>query len=170
MYYRKQNLVSPKFAALDIDTTRGFKVVPLFVCDTSWLEVETTDFINDSIRMNPKVGEKLGNYTAVAALSRNIGDKEQRIVISGDADWISNGELGMSRNRIRASNYSLINASFFWLSNEEVPIDVRRPVSPDRDIRIGQSGWGYAEFFLRWLFPILLLGTGLLIWIRRRGR
>ena len=170
MYYRKQNLVSPKFAALDIDTTRGFKVVPLFVCDTSWLEVETTDFINDSIRMNPKVGEKLGNYTAVAALSRNIGDKEQRIIISGDADWISNGELGMSRNRIRASNYSLINASFFWLSNEEVPIDVRRPVSPDRDIRIGQSGWGYAEFFLRWLFPILLLGTGLLIWIRRRGR
>ena len=163
-------LAAPGCCALDIDTTRGFKAVPLFVCDTSWVEVETSNFVDDSVYINPKVGEKLGNYTVVTALSRNIGDKEQRIVISGDADCMSNGELGRGRTGVPASNYSLINASFFWLSNEEVPIDVRRPVSPDRDIRIGQAGWGYAEFFLRWLFPILLLGTGLLIWIRRRGR
>lgn len=170
MQERNQVLASPTFSALECDTTGEYKVVPLFRADSSWVEVETTNFVDDTVALNIAAGEKLDSLLLVAALSRDVNGKEQRIIIAGDADWISNRELGTSRNRIRASNYSLINASFFWLSHEEVPIDVRRPRTSDRDIRLGKSGWAISKPLINWVYPAILLFVGLLIWIRRRGR
>lgn len=163
-------LASPTFSALQCDTSGEYKVVPLFRVDSCWAEVETTNFVDDTVTLNSVAGEKLDSLVLVAALSHDVNGKEQRIIITGDADWISNKELGTSRNRIQASNYSLINASFFWLSHEEVPIDVRRPNTTDREIRLGKSGWAISKPVINWVYPAILLVIGLLIWIRRRGR
>lgn len=163
-------LVSPTFCALKHDAGSKFDFVPLFACKGSWSEVETTDLLNDEVHLNPEVGEKIEDLTLVAALSRQINGKEQRIMIAGDSDWLSNKELNMARSRIKAANYHLINATFFWLSHEEVPIDIRRPNPPDRTITIGKTAWAVAKPLIKWVYPAILLIFGLLIWIRRRGR
>jgi len=170
MKKREYVLASPTFSSLMIDSINKFKVLPLFECDSSWIEVETTNFADDIVNLNPQAGEILGKNILAAALSRNINNKEQRIIITGDADWISNKELGTSRNKIAASNYHFINASFFWLSNNEVPIDVRRPDTTDNKFKLTQSGWQVSSPILKWAYPVLLLIVGLIIMIRRRGR
>lgn len=165
-------LSMPSANALEYQENKGFKVTTLFRTDSvgSWNETETTDFVDDSVKLNPAAGEIEKSYPTVLALSRNIKGKEQKIIVTGDADWMSNGELGMQRNEVRASNYSLIVASFFWLSNGEVPIDMRRDDPIDNSLHLSVAAWVFFGIFLKWGIPLGLLAASLIIWIRRRGR
>lgn len=165
-------LTMPSANGLEYSTDKGFKVTTLFRTDSvgSWNELETTNFIDDSVRLNRAAGELEQSYPTVLALSRKVKGKEQKILVTGDADWLSNGELGMQRGDLRASNYSLIVASFYWLSDGEVPIDMRRDESADTSLHITEGIWAFAGIFLKWGLPAILIVMSLVIWIRRRGR
>ena len=172
MLSRKYVLTMPTAGAITIDPASGFTAKTLFSSDStqSWNELETVNFIDDTIQFNQAANELKQPYPIVAALSRNIAGKEQRIMVTGDADWLSNGELMMNRKDVPASNFSLINGGFFWLSNEEVPIDMRRDPTPDKKLRVGKTFWTYSEFGLKWGFPLSLALIGIFIWVRRKGR
>lgn len=152
---------------------KGFTVTELFKSDTiaSWNELETTDFVDDTIRLNPAVGEVERSYPTLVALSRQLGDREQRIILSGDADCISNGGLASMKTGVKSSNFSLILGGFYWLSDYEAPVDVRRPNPSDTELYVTTSThmslltWG-----LELVLPLLLLLWGILLWIRRKGR
>lgn len=161
----------PTTAGLLFTEDKGYDVKTLFTSDStnSWNELETTNFVDDSAVCNPAVGEIAQPYPVAIALSRKVNNREQRILVTGDADWLSNGELGMSRN-VRAANFTLSNATFSWLSNNEAPIDMRREASTDTSLTIRDKGLKMSILFLRWVLPGLLAAIGLIIWIRRRGR
>jgi len=153
---------------------KGFNVTELLVTDTlggTWNELETTNFIDDTVKINPSLGEKPEASMPVAiALSREIGDKEQKVLVLSDADCISNGEISIRRKGVQAANYNLIMGAFFWMSDDEVPIDVRRPNPPDTKIFLSISGmtvtkWGYAG-----VLPLIMGIFYLLLWIRRKGK
>ncbi|WP_059026218.1 Gldg family protein [Gabonibacter massiliensis] len=162
----------PGAAGLDYVTDKGFEVTPLFVSDTidCWNELQTTNFVDDTARFDPSAGEIRKTFVTGLALIRKIGDKEQKIMIFGDADCVSNGEFSRSRKGIKASNYMIIQGAFFWLSDEEVPIDVRRPPVPDDKIYVGETGAYINKIAFMGVFPFVLLFFALFIWIRRRGR
>jgi ABC-2 type transport system permease protein len=172
MKARGQVLSMPGVSALSFDTSKGFQALVLFRSDStgSWNELETTNFIDDSLQLNAAAGEQEQAQPAVLALGRKVNGKQQKIIVTGDADWLSNGELAMTRNMLSASNFSLINAAFYWMSDGEVPIDMRRPSSIDNDFRIGKEGWSIVTVLLKWGYPVLLVLAGVLIWVRRRGR
>lgn len=172
MYRRRQVVTMPGCVGLNYTTDKGYNVIPLCVSDTldSWNELETTNFIDDTVRVNAAIGEVERSYPTVLALSRQVGGKEQRIIITGDADCISNGEISMQRARVPAANYNLIMGAFYWMSDEEVPIDVRRPTPPDNKIFMKGAGVKVSKWFLMGLFPVLLIAACLVIWLRRRGR
>lgn len=52
----------------------------------SW---KTRDFVNDTVVLNPAVGEIERMFPTALALSRMVGDREQRIMILGNASCIS---------------------------------------------------------------------------------
>ncbi len=163
-------LTMPGAAGLAFDD-KGYQVTTLFRSDSSsWNELETTNFIDDTLICNPKAGEVRQSYPTVLALSRKVNSHEQKIIVTGDADWLSNGELNMSRPKVMSSNYSLINAAFSWLSDGEVPIDTRRAPAIDTSLRIGEKSWAAASFIFKWVLPGLLILAGLITWIRRRGK
>jgi ABC-2 type transport system permease protein len=110
------------------------------------------------------------SWPTAIAMSRKVGDKVQKIIVLGDADCISNGELSISRRGIPAMNYYLVAGSFFWLSDNEVPIDVRRPSFKDRAVKIGNLGMTIWKVVSFGLIPVALTLCGILIWIRRKGR
>ncbi|MDR0765878.1 MAG: Gldg family protein [Odoribacteraceae bacterium] len=172
MYTRRNVVTMPGCVALEYTTDKGFDVIPLLVSDTtdSWNELETTDFIDDTVRLNPAIGEVARSYPTALALTRQVNGKEQRVLIAGDADCLSNGEISIQRARVPAANYNLIMGSFFWMSDNEVPIDVRRPVPPDNELFMTGAGAKVGKWLLMGLFPLLLLASCLFIWIRRRGR
>ncbi len=62
---------------------RGFKVTEILRTDTTgcWNEMETRDFVNDSVILNTVAGEVEAMYPVALALSRKVGDREQRIMI-----------------------------------------------------------------------------------------
>ena len=162
----------PGATGLTYSTDKGFTVTPLFTSDStgSWNELQTPDFVEDTAQLNPELGEIERSYVTSVALSRKVGEKEQRIIIISDADCISNTEIEMMRRGINARNYSFVRGAFSWLSYEEAPIDVRRLIPPDNEVYIEKRGMKITKHAMVEGLPGLLLVLALLIWVRRRGR
>ena len=99
-----------------------------------------------------------------------MGDREQKIVILGDADCISNVELFKSREEVESGNFYIILGSFSWLSDGEAPVDVRRPKSIDNRLFLGKTGVKVTDILFKWFIPIALLIGAIFVSIRRRGR
>lgn len=161
----------PSTSGLVYEGNKGYQVIPLFETDSLvWNELQTTDFVDDSVTLDVTTGEVLQKYVTSVALTRQVGEHEQRIMVFGDADCISNSELGRGRQGVRNANYTLIMGGFYWLSDGEVPIDVRREASQDNDYKVSSATTRFWNVFLAWILPCLMLVTALFIWLRRRGR
>jgi ABC-2 type transport system permease protein len=150
---------------------RGFDVVPVLRSRAgAWLEYETVDLVDGTIECNPAAGERQDEYTVVAAVSRMVGGKEQRIVVAGDADIIANGELTAQRAGMNAQNYAVINGAFRWLSGDRYPVDVGRPEMTDNRILLPVGSRGYVKWFFMGVVPAALLAAGMAIIIRRQRK
>ena len=162
----------PGCTGLAYSEGKGFQVIPMLVSDTigSWNELETTNFVDDSVSLNPVIGEVEKSYPTALVLLRTIGSKEQKIVILGDADCISNGEVSIYRKTVKASNFAVIAGVFYWLSDGEAPIDIRRPVPPDDTVYLSQRAMNGVRIAFMWGYPGMLLLIAVFIWLRRRGR
>lgn len=161
----------PTAQALDYSGVTDFNVTPVLVSDTSaWIETETTDFVDGEFVCSPETGEQKGEYVTLIALDRKVGDKEQRIMISGDADMIANEALTSQYTDISASNYSIINGSFRWLSNEEYPVDTRRADSIDSRIRLPKGCRGWVNWGAMGVFPLCIAFLGIMIIVRRQRK
>ena len=160
-------------SGLEYSPDNGYKVTTFLQTPaTVWNELETTNFVDDTATVNPKIGEVEKAYSTGLALSRKVPgkDKEQRVIIVGDADCISNSGMSERFSGMRTSNFTLIPAAFYWLSDEEMPIDVRRPLPPDNKVYMSGSGISAWTVVFKWVVPILLAVCSVLIWFRRRGR
>ncbi|MDR1414202.1 MAG: GldG family protein, partial [Odoribacteraceae bacterium] len=170
---RRRNRVGFTGAAgLRVTGDAGFTATPLLVTDSvgTWNEVETIDFVNDTARVNPAAGEAEQQFVLALALARQVGEKEQRVMIYGDADFISNGGMAPPRGVYQVSNFTTISGMFDWLSYGTVPIDVSRPFSRDTRFVIGKPAVPYMKIGLLGLFPLLLLAWGALIIVRRKAK
>ena len=166
-------ITMPSAVGLSYVSDKGFKVWPLLQTDSIgvWNETETTNFIDDTVKYNPAAGEKEQTYVTGLGLSRMVGDKEQKIIVLGDADCLGNGELFKIRNEeFESGNYYIILGSFYWLSDGEAPVDVRRPGSRDNKLYISKEGASVLKVTFNWIIPALILVIGLFVWLRRRGR
>jgi ABC-2 type transport system permease protein len=172
MLFRGDVVTMPGCAPLAFEVGKGFEVTPLLesLPKLGWNELETTDFIDDTVRLNPAAGEVERAYPTALALTRRINNKEQKIIIAGDADCFSNGEVAMQRASVPARNYSFIMGAFFWMSDGEAPVDVRRPPTLDTKVFVTPAGMTIHKVALMGVFPFLLLLSCLAIWLRRRGR
>lgn len=173
IHRNKQVVVMPSTVGLQYNAAaaNGYTVKPLFVTDSAgvWNELETVDFVDDSATLNLAAGETVADNMATAiALSRKVNEKEQKVIILGDADCISNGELGHSRKDVMAGNFLLIAGSFNWLSNYDAPVDVSRPPFTDNDIKIGKTGFKISKIAFTGVLPAVMLISYLIIWFRRR--
>ena len=148
----------------------GFQYTPILETNAKgvWIEKEQTDLQESPVECNASAGEKEQTYITAYALSRQLKDKEQRIIISGDADCISNTELTLSREGYRSGNFNLIIESFRWLSGGEFPIDIRRPHCTDNKLSIGVKDIGTMKTIFIIIIPAILLLIGVGIWFFRR--
>ena len=168
--FRLYCVTMPDAVTFMCDTTKGFKAIPLLITPNkgSWIEYETTDFVDEEVELNEEAGEVEKMNLLAVGLTRKVDGKEQKIIVLGDADCISNGEISRQRSNILASNYSFINAMFFWLSDDEVPIDVRRQPAADNKLSLSLNDMFYVKIGFLGVLPALLLVVSGYIWIHRR--
>lgn len=169
----------PTAAGLEQVADRGFKVIPVLKSDTLniankknrsyavWNEMESLDYVEEPLTVNPAKGEVVKDYCTGMALTRMVGEKEQRVMILGDADCISNGEITESRSQ---TNFIVDLGTFHWLSNNQMPVDIRRESPTDNRVYIGRIGFNIMNWGFKGIIPLLLAGVGIMLWIRRRSK
>ena len=157
---------------LNFTANNGFAVTPWFGTERkgSWNELETTNFADDTVILNPKAGEVETAYPTVLALSRQQNGHDQRIIVMGDADCLDNAELSVGRRGLRPMNSTMINGLFYWLSGDKVPIDVRRTRPTDDHIYLSLSGMKWVKLFFVWILPGVLAVFGTVLLIRRKRK
>lgn len=115
------------------------------------------------------IGEVSKRFVTAVGLNRKVGEKDQRIVIVGDADFLCNNEFRTQRAD-QSMNETLILGTCFWLSEGKAPLDVSRPMASDNKVFLTQTSEKLIRAGVTWVFPLCVLGAAVYVWIRRRGR
>jgi len=162
----------PNAVGITYTPTEGMEFVPFIGSDTTgcWNELETMTFSGDGATMNPEIGEKEGAYVLALQAKRQVNQKEQRILVLGDADWFSNGELFLRRKNVNTENKRPLQYCFSWLTNGEFPINTERLSSPDRTIHMGLSGVLWLKIGFMAFFPLVLVVYGIIIQVKRKRK
>lgn len=138
--------------------------------DKSWNEtghIPKAGESADTIRQDADAGEIPGPLDLGFALSRispRPDRKEQRVVVIGDGDFLSNSFLGNGGNR------ELGQRVFDWLTGDDEQIAVPDKSAPDRTLALTQAELGALSVVFLIGVPLVLAASGMLIWWRRRRR
>jgi ABC-type uncharacterized transport system involved in gliding motility auxiliary subunit len=89
---------------------------------------------------------------------------EQRIIVVGDADFLSNRYLGNGGNLDLGVN--IVN----WLSLDDKLISISPRAAPDTRLELSKIQQLFIGFGFLLILPVLLFGCGLTIWLKRRNR
>lgn len=155
--------------AMSISTkdTLGFNSKPVLKTDEkfTWNKVGKLNLDTDTIKFNPNFDRKK-EYTVASALTRKINGKEQKIMVFGDADFISN--KGLNINNLKTKNFEFALKVFKWFSDNEYPIAAERPDPIDNKIEISREQIGLLKLIFIVLMPLIIGAYGAILLIRRK--
>jgi ABC-2 type transport system permease protein len=129
------------------------------------VNVGSIDLTTADLSFNAAQGDQKGVFPITVALSRNIKGKQQRIIVSGDADFISNGEL--SRQRSQFNEY-YVQGLLRWFNDGKFPVDVTRPPAKDMDIKISRGQITGLMWVCKGIIPALIAIMGAIVLFKRR--
>lgn len=157
----------PGAVALVYTPTAGFEAVPVLLTDKrhTWNKAEPFNLDTDTLVFRPGVDERVAAPVALA-LTRQVAGKEQKVLVLGDADFMSNGELG--RYNLRTKNFNFAMNAFKWFSNGEFPIDTSRPEPIDNKILMTQAQISWLHLVFVALLPLSLGAFGTITLIKRK--
>jgi len=175
----QQMTMFPSAAALDQSEKSDFEKEPLLATlARSWTELGP---IEGKIAFDAAKGERQGpldlGYAITRPLSPEPSDKnsdndksaaktpkEQRIVVVGDGDFLSNTYLGNGGNMELGINM------LQWLSRGDSLINIPAKIAPDRKLQLSPFASGTIAVGFLFVLPVLLIGIGAWVWFKRRSR
>lgn len=170
--FRDSNLVGmPGVTGLIYDSLGGYTVRPLLMSDERKTWRKEGELSSDSLQIsfNAAEGDEKGKFATMLALTRSLQDgKEQRIIVSSDADFMSSAELG--RYQPETANFMFNTALFGWLSQGEFPVDVSRPDAKDTVILAKGQQVPFFRMLFVWIIPALIAIAAAILLIRRKKK
>ena len=159
----------PGATAIKVVDSSVFKNKPLVVsqADKSWLKADINGLNQPQVRFDSAVDKK-GSFVLATQLTRKVAGREQKIVVSADADLMNNAELG--RSNVRTANFSFNTAVFGWFTDGQFPIDSSRPRSKDNQLDITDKGVAAVKLIFIWILPALILVFGAVFLMLRKRR
>ncbi|WP_022948789.1 GldG family protein [Methylohalobius crimeensis] len=168
-----QNLtLFPRARALETKDSGQFSAgVFLQTLPRTWNE---TGPLEGEITFDPDQGEQEGPLPLGVTLTRPMpGDGEdgdsdsrqstnQRIVVIGDGDFLSNTYLGNGGNLDLGLNIVQ------WLTHNDRFIDIPPKTAPDTRLTLSSTALALIGFGFMIVLPLILFGGGMFIWWRRR--
>jgi ABC-type uncharacterized transport system involved in gliding motility auxiliary subunit len=155
-------------AAFEVEPLAGWQPAMLLQSQSSsWTE---TGSLEGLIQFNPDTVERPGPLTVGLALFRpqpgsvtpSGAAAQQRLVVIGDNDFLSNTYLGNGANLELGLNI------FNWLVLDEALIAIPPKTAPDVSLQLSENMLATLAAFFLIILPAGLLASGWLIWFRRR--
>ncbi|MDE2257741.1 MAG: GldG family protein [Xanthomonadaceae bacterium] len=158
----------PQAAALGVVAGSEWKVQPLLrTGPKSWTRIGPIPQQGDTatIAYDADKGEIPGPLDIGVALSRlspSPDKSEQRVIVIGDGDFLSNAFLGNGGNREFGQRV------FDWLLQDDALIQIPDKGAPDRQLHLSQTELGVIGLGFLAGLPLALAFAGAVIWWRRR--
>lgn len=159
--------VFPQARALEMDAPEGWHPRAILqTAPSTWTE---TGPLSGEIRMDEGSAERAGPLNLGWALTRRLDaatspdeGREQRIAVVGDGDFLANTYLG------NGGNLDLGLALVNWLNHDDRFIAIPAKTSPDRNLDLSRSASLLIGAGFLVVLPLLLIGGGVVVWLRRR--
>lgn len=163
----------PQATALDVSAPQEWQAEPLLTTlNRAWTEIGPISD-TDTIRFDEDSDERMGPLDIGFVFSRvknkkDAGDDEsgaeQRVIVIGDSDFLSNAYRG------NGGNVELGLNLFNWLNHDDQFITVTARTASDVNLELGKTAQIIIGFGFLFGVPLVLLGAGAAIWWRRRNR
>lgn len=150
--------------ALRIDSGSSFTATPLLRTyeKKTWLKMGHLVTDSAQVIFNEADGDQRGSFVTGLKLTRQLHNREQRIIIFSDGDYPSN---------LRAlSSESMVIASYSWLVYNEFPVYAPGSKPKDNKLKITTKGVNLLTIVYVWILPALVLLLGTVILIRRKRK
>lgn len=159
----------PQAAALEVTAPQDWRAEPLLTTlDRSWTEIGP---ISGTIRFDDDSDERMGPLDIAYVFTRerksantDEDSGEQRLIVIGDSDFLSNAYLG------NAGNVDLGLKLFNWLNHDDQFIAITARTATDVSLELSRPAQTVIAFGFLFGLPLIMLGSGVGIWWRRRNR
>lgn len=150
----------PQVRALRSVADFTWNAEPLLLADTHHRLVR--DYEGEAVEVSAGDEEPLW---LAAALTRAapLGEGEQRVIVVGNGDFLSNTYVG------NGANLQLGLNMVDWLTESEVFMDTYARAAPDQQLELSRAQTLVLGFGFLIVLPVLLLGLGAWRWWRRRA-
>lgn len=156
----------PDVGALAYSDSGSFKTTPIVASPaTGWLKKAPVNVDAASVGFSSADGDEKGSFPIMLALARSIKNKQQRILVSSDASFISNE--GLNKPSIIGETEAS-HAIFRWLTYGEYPVLIDRPAAQDTTLNIGKENIALLQVICKYIIPGLIALFGIILLFRRR--
>jgi ABC-type uncharacterized transport system involved in gliding motility auxiliary subunit len=153
------NTVFPFARQIGTSETDEWRITPLIeVAARGWVEMGKLDDkpVFDKTRDLP------GPVNVASAFERTVGDRQQRVVVAGNSQFLSNIFLG------NGGNLQLGLAMVNWLSGSDELVSIEPKPAADSRLDIDQSALYLAVIVFMVVLPLGYVVLGGMVWWRRR--
>ncbi|MCD0486982.1 Gldg family protein [Pedobacter sp. MC2016-14] len=162
-------ITMPGTVGITYKKVAGYNYLPLLTTDQKyvWNKLGTFDDSGVKIPFNPLKDTRV-NVPVALAVTRKLQQKDQKIIVIGDADFMSNAEG--SRYKPQSANVDFAVNLFKWFSNGEFPIDITRPKSTDNHILMSHKQISWLKILCLGILPLVLASSAAYILISRKRK
>jgi hypothetical protein len=153
------NTLFPGSRQIGMAEREGWRMTPMIeVAQRGWVETGKLDEkpVFDKDRDLP------GPVNIATAFERTAGDRQQRVIVVGNGNFLSNAFLG------NGGNLQLGVAMVGWLSGDDKFIAIPPRPAADVQINIDQMTLYLIAFAFLLVLPLAFAITGIVVWWRRR--
>ena len=153
--------VFPQTAGLSVRPPEGWSSQTfLDTRESAWAE---TGFLKGQVRFD-KGKDVPGPLTFGVALTRTVEGREQRVVVIGDGDFLSNAFIA------NGGNLELGMSIANWLSRDDAYVSIPVRTARDRGLELSPAAQTTIGAAFLVVLPLAFLGGGIAVWWRRRRR
>jgi len=150
----------PQAAGLDLQPNREWLAAALVQAgEQAWTE---TGELSGEITYDEGSAEVAGPFPLIIALERKKAGRQQKVIVSGDGDFLADAWIGNGGNRDLASRL------FNWATDDTTMIKIDYPKRPDAQINLSASSVIALALFSLLLLPGLMFGGATRVWYTRK--
>jgi ABC-2 type transport system permease protein len=160
-------VATPGVAAIKLTDTGTFRIDTLLMsAPLGWNSIRPVDLTVTEVHFDPLAGDKRGVFPIAVTMTRKVAGRTQKILTTGDADFLSNNML----KQTSASNLKFAADLFKWFSGSAFPVNVDRPVPTDDVLLVKRKQLSSIKFGFLGVIPALIVALGAFKLISRKRK